>query len=297
MKQLLDKEHIFIAQPPLYRVKRGKAEQYINTEQEMKTFLLNQGMEGLELTACADGKAFTPKKTKDLLELLVKLEKLSHAIERRGVKFGEYLESKQEKTKKLPLYRIKTAGEETYLYSDEEIAAYKGSGDAEKEIEMEGDSAAKSREKNTIIVQEFYEARELEKMSNEMEKYDVDISDYAKKPVEKKDEGSKKIKKQVKPIFVLADGKEILSLSELLSHVLKEGEKGLAIQRYKGLGEMNPDQLWETTMDPERRTLQKVTIEDVVKADEMFTVLMGDNVESRREFIMKHARDVTNLDV
>jgi len=101
----------------------------------------------------------------------------------------------------------------------------------------------------------------------------------------------------VKPIFVLADGKEILSLSELLSHVLKEGEKGLAIQRYKGLGEMNPDQLWETTMDPERRTLQKVTIEDVVKADEMFTVLMGDNVESRREFIMKHARDVTNLDV
>jgi len=297
MKQLLDKEHIFIAQPPLYRVKRGKAEQYINTEQEMKTFLLNQGMEGLELTARADEKAFTSKKAKDLLELLVKIEKLSHAIERRGVKFGEYLESKQENTKKLPLYRIKTGGEETYLYSDEEIAAYRGSGDTEKEIEMEGDAAAKSREKNTIIVQEFYEARELEKMSREIEKYGMDISDYAKKSVEKKDEKSEKTKKQEKPIFTLGDGKEILSLSELLSHVLKEGEKGIAIQRYKGLGEMNPEQLWETTMDPERRTLQKVTIEDVVEADEMFTVLMGDNVESRREFIMKHARDVTNLDV
>ena len=90
---------------------------------------------------------------------------------------------------------------------------------------------------------------------------------------------------------------EAFSLKELLDHVLKEGEKGMTIQRYKGLGEMNPEQLWATTMDPERRTLQKVTIEDAVEADEMFTVLMGDNVTSRRNFIIEHARDVKNLDI
>ncbi|MFQ5953378.1 MAG: hypothetical protein ACE5JK_08290, partial [Candidatus Omnitrophota bacterium] len=84
---------------------------------------------------------------------------------------------------------------------------------------------------------------------------------------------------------------------KLLDCILREGEKGMTVQRYKGLGEMNPGQLWETTMDPDRRTLQKVTIEDAVEADEMFTVLMGDDVRLRRNFIVKHARDVKNLDI
>ena len=78
---------------------------------------------------------------------------------------------------------------------------------------------------------------------------------------------------------------------------MQEGEKGTIVQRYKGLGEMNPEQLWETTMDPDRRTLQKITIEDAVEADEMFTVLMGDDVRLRRNFIVKHAKDVKNLDI
>jgi len=294
MKELLDKEHIFIAQPPLYRVKRGKTEQYINTEQEMKSFLLNQGMEEMEVKSSGEEKAFTAKKLKEFLEILVKLEKLSHAIERRGVKFGEYLEAKQEKTKKLPLYRIKTEGEYKYLYSDEEISKFKGKGDEEKEIEMEeAQDTKQNARKDTLFIQEFYEARELEKISKEIEKYGADIRDYEKK-VQEKDEPKKK---KTKPIFTIKGADKIFSLSEFLKRVIKEGEKGLAIQRYKGLGEMNPEQLWETTMDPEKRTLQKVTIEDVVTADEMFTVLMGDNVESRREFIMAHARDVKNLDV
>jgi DNA gyrase subunit B len=89
----------------------------------------------------------------------------------------------------------------------------------------------------------------------------------------------------------------LANLEEVLRYVQTEGKKGLAIQRYKGLGEMNPEQLWETTMDPEKRTVLKVTLEDVVEADKTFTTLMGDEVEPRREFIHKYAREVKNLDI
>ncbi|MBU0683890.1 MAG: DNA topoisomerase (ATP-hydrolyzing) subunit B [Candidatus Omnitrophica bacterium] len=291
MKELLDKEHIFIAQPPLFRVKRGKAEQYINTEQEMKAFLLDQGTEGLEVKNVEEDKNMTPKKLRELMDLLVKIEKLAHAIERRGIKIEKYLSLRNEKTKKLPAYKVKIAGEEKYLYSDDEIAKFR---DAKgKELDIEDEQEGKE---SAVTIQEFYEARELEKISKEIEKYKLDITSYA---VTEEEIHKKKDEKQVKTkaIVVINGEKEIKSLKEFLEYVLKEGEKGMTIQRYKGLGEMNPGQLWETTMDPDKRTLQKVTIEDAVKADEMFSVLMGDNVPARRDFILKHAKDIKELDV
>ncbi|MFH1310539.1 MAG: DNA topoisomerase (ATP-hydrolyzing) subunit B [Candidatus Omnitrophota bacterium] len=292
MKELLDKEHIFIAQPPLFRVKRGKAEQYINTEQEMKAFLLDQGTEGLEVKNVEEDKNMTPKKLRELMDLLVKIEKLAHAIERRGIKIEKYLSLRNEKTKKLPAYKVKIAGEEKYLYSDDEIAKFR---DAKgKELDIEDEQEGKE---SAVTIQEFYEARELEKISKEIEKYKLDITSYA--VTEEEETHKKKDEKQVKTkaIVVINGEKEIKSLKEFLEYVLKEGEKGMTIQRYKGLGEMNPGQLWETTMDPDKRTLQKVTIEDAVKADEMFSVLMGDNVPARRDFILKHAKDIKELDV
>ena len=91
--------------------------------------------------------------------------------------------------------------------------------------------------------------------------------------------------------------KDVESIKDIANHILEEAKKGYNIQRYKGLGEMNPDQLWETTMDPETRTLLKVSVEDVIEADEMFTVLMGDVVVPRKEFIETHALEVRNLDI
>jgi DNA gyrase subunit B len=301
MKDLVEKEHIYIAQPPLYRVKRGKKEQYISTEKEMKEFLIDQGTEGIEVE-CVDGKkTMTQKKLKDLLELLIRLEKLASGIERRGVKLSKYLTLQQQKTNKLPVYRAKVEGEYIYLYSDDELAKLRAKSGAEQELEMEGDEKSDHDEKaETVAVQEFYEAREIEKIAKEIAKFSLDIADYEREaPAEKEtyiEEKKKKKTKEEEPLFIVGE-EEIFSLNSLLHYVLKIGEKGMTIQRYKGLGEMNPDQLWETTMDPERRTLQQVTIEDVVEADEMFTVLMGDNVESRRRFIIEHARDVKNLDV
>jgi len=303
MKDILEKEYVYIAQPPLYRVKRGKSEQYISTEKEMKTFLIDQGAEGLEAEMIKGKKKIPPKKLKELSELLLKLEKLTNAIERRGVKLSTYLQLRQDKTQKLPLYKVKVEDEDQYLYSDDELAKLKAKEGKEKEIKMEGEEEKGEEKASTMVVQEFYEAREIEKISKEIAKYGLDIADYKKEKrkepeVFTKKNGPKKEKpKERKPLFLVNGEIEIFSLNGLLDHVLKEGGKGMTIQRYKGLGEMNPEQLWETTMDPEKRTLQKVTIEDAVEADEMFTVLMGDNVEPRRKFIIKHAREVKNLDI
>ncbi len=310
MKALIENEHVYIAQPPLYRVKRGKKESYINTEAEMKEFLIEEGMEDLKIENLAEKKQMTPAKMKSLLELLIRLEKISHGIERRGIKFGQYLSLADEKTKKLPIYRIKVDGEEKFLYSDEDLDKFsrqnKSKGEnGEKEIELQEEASPNEGEDSTITVQEFYEAKEIEKITKEIEKAGLDIADYDreapekeelyfKKPEEKKKKGGEK---KINPIFSINTEEKIYSLHGLLAYILKEGEKGLSIQRYKGLGEMNPEQLWETTMDPERRTLQKVTIEDAVEADMMFVVLMGDNVESRRTFIIEHAKEVKNLDI
>ncbi len=302
MRELLEKEHVYIAQPPLFRVKRGKTEQYINTEREMKKFLLDQGTEGIKVENIKEKKTMTPAKVRSFLELLIKLEKLASAVERRGVTMGEYLRLQQPKTQKLPLYKIEVEGKTQYLYSDSELVKLKAK--EGKEIVMEGETGqTKNENAGTIIVGEFYEARELEKISREIAKYGLDSGDYEEKPSGEKKKGIEenpsgaKLKKGKKPVFRVEGEKDIYSLRALFEHVIKEGEKGLTIQRYKGLGEMNPEQLWETTMDPEKRTLQKVTIEDIVEADEMFTVLMGDNVELRRAFILKNAREVKNLDI
>lgn len=301
MKDIVEKEHVYIAQPPLYRIKRGKKEQYISTEREMKTFLIEQGIEGMELYNAGSKSNVTAKKIEELLQLLLKLEKLSSAIERRGVKIGEYLSLRQEKTQKLPLYRLKVEETYQYLYDDDDLAKIKGKNEKQLDFSLKTDAQENESNEQILTVQEFYEARELEKISKEIAKYELDIADYAKEEVEKEQNTNKSLKKgkskEKKPIFVINKEKELFSLSELLQYVLKEGEKGMTIQRYKGLGEMNPEQLWETTMDPERRTLQKVTVEDAVEADEMFTVLMGDDVELRRDFIIRNAKDAKNIDV
>lgn len=304
MPKLIEGEHVYIAQPPLYKVKKGKSESYISTEREMKAFLVDRGIEGLVAEHVKEKKELTPAKLKELVELLLRLEKLSNAIERRGVKFSVYLKMRDSKTQKLPIYRIKVEEEYKYIYSDDELAQIKAkSSKTKKKAAPVESEAAQEEPENTLIVQEFYEARELDKIIKEIDKFDLDIADYEKEQAEevpvsgKKKTAKSETKKEGKPLFMINDAAAVYSLKELMNYVIREGEQGMTIQRYKGLGEMNPEQLWETTMDPERRTLQKVTIEDAAAAESMFSILMGDDVESRREFIITHAKDVKNLDI
>ncbi|MCX6354035.1 MAG: DNA topoisomerase (ATP-hydrolyzing) subunit B [Candidatus Aureabacteria bacterium] len=288
MRPLIEQGHVYIAQPPLYKVKRKKTERYVENDREMNSILLDLGCEELKIVRVEDRKEFDGARLRGILDLLVELEYLSGILKRKGVKFDEYMSHRDKETNKLPLYKVKTDGEEQYLFTDEELAKLTEQEEKKRgkelEILIEGEGA-KEQERG-IEVFELYEARELSRVLDALMKADMKLEH---------------IIQSRKAIFELHGAAEtavrIYSLMGVLITVREVGKKGMTIQRYKGLGEMNPEQLWETTMDPERRTMLKVTLEDAVAADRTFTVLMGSEVEPRRKFIEENALHVRNLDV
>ena len=290
MLQLVEKGHIYIARPPLYKIKRGKREEYIDTEDEMNDLLIEIGTEEMEVKRLKDKNVLKDKKLKTLLSLLNELENLSHSIERRGVKFSKYLGFRHKKTKKLPPYRVNVEEEPIFLYNEDELAKLikqeeKRMG-KELVIKESGEKLTREEVAKAIDVTEIYEARELDKIILKIDQLKIDVANYdpaKKSPLYKvKTENEKKT---------------LNSLKELLSYVKTVSKQGMSIQRYKGLGEMNPGQLWETTMDPDKRVILQVTIADAAEAGKMFTVLMGDQVAPRKEFIQRHAHEVKNLDI
>jgi len=283
MPKLIEEGHVYIAQPPLYKIKRGNREEYIQTEQQMDDMLLDLGREGHKFARLKDKQTFTDNQFKDLLHLLVELEKLARNLEKKGVDFAKYFSFRHPKTKKMPIYRVKVEGKELFLYSDKELAILTNKEGKEAELD----------------VLELFEAPEIEQIVVKIEKLGLGITTYC--PEAPKDISVKEANKiKLKALYRITNEKEskdIFSLKEVLTYIKEAATKGMHIQRYKGLGEMNPQQLWETTMDPEKRTILQVTLEDVVEADKMFTVLMGDQVEPRRQFIEDYAHQVKNLDV
>jgi len=276
MPKLIEDGYVYIAQPPLYRVKRGNREEYIQTEEEMSNLLLDLGREGLKLENLKTKHIYTEAQFKEILENLMELEKYRVILEKRGVKLQEIWHFRSQKPKKLPIFKVKV-GQKTHFISNEE--------DLEK-ITAEDESAE---------VIELFEIQEIEKILQKIEKMGLDTTYYIPPPKD----ATLPAKKE-KPLFRIIEDKqiyELYSLKEILDFVKENATKGMTIQRYKGLGEMNPQQLWGTTMDPQRRTLLKVTLEDAVEVDRMFTVLMGEEVEPRKEFIENYAHEVKNLDI
>ncbi|MCX5696599.1 MAG: DNA topoisomerase (ATP-hydrolyzing) subunit B [Candidatus Omnitrophica bacterium] len=283
LPKLVEDGYVYIAQPPLFKIKRGQREEYIQTEKQMDELVLELGREGHKFLRVKDKQSFTDNQFKDLLQLLVELEKIGKNLDKKGVDFTKYLSFRHLKTKKMPIYRVKVEGKEHFLYSDKELASLtdKDGKDAEQDV------------------MELFEAHEVEQIVAKIEKLGLDITTYASEAIPAK-EGAAKESKKIKVPYRITNEKEdqdLFNLKEVLSFIKEAATKGMHIQRYKGLGEMNPHQLWETTMDPEKRTLLKVTVEDAVAVDKMFTVLMGDQVEPRREFIENYAHQVKNLDI
>jgi len=284
MPKLVEEGYVYIAQPPLYKIKRGQREEYIQTEQQMDDLLLDLGREGHRFVRLKDKQAFTDNQFKDLLRLLVELEKIGKNLEKKGVELTKYLSFRHPKTKKMPIYRVKMEGKDHFLYTDKELAALT----AKHEKESEPD------------VMELFEAQDVEQIVAKIEKLGLDISTYSQERVAQKETSKKEAEKKPKAAYRITNEKEqkdLFDLREVLAYIKEAAAQGMHIQRYKGLGEMNPQQLWDTTMDPGKRTILKVTLEDAVETDKMFTVLMGDAVEPRREFIENHAHQVKNLDI
>ena len=296
--KLIEEGHVYIAQAPLYKIKRGQREEYIQTEEQMNEIMLDMGREGLILINQKDKKAYSDNQLKEILNLLFEARNYGQIIDKKGVNFAKYLTFRHHKTKKLPIYRVKVDGNAHFIYSDAELAKLTA-------------KTQKGEEEPDIL--EIFEAIELDKIAARLSKLGLDINDYAQDESQRNSSPIKHKKSPARPrplfkIITTKEGKkdkkekkqkELLfyCLIDILDYVRQEARQGINIQRYKGLGEMNPGQLWDTTMNPEKRTILKVTLEDAVEADRIFTVLMGDSVESRREFIEEYSHQVKNLDV
>jgi DNA gyrase subunit B len=291
---LIEKGHIYIAQPPLFKVKRGKQEEYVQTEEQMNEMLLNFGCEGVSLkTNGAKGQIEGPE-LKEILKLIQAMEDLTGSLARKGISADQYIKA-HDKKKGFPVYHFRVPGEglEMFLYSDaerkENQKKYAAKAVTEAPQPEEGEEGAPAAPEELYEEVEIPEAAEYDKIVKRFAKFGLEIEDYVGGE-ENKFLVARKGKKETE----YHDAK---SLEAVLRYVKKSGKDGINVQRYKGLGEMNPTQLWETTMDPARRTVLRVTLEDAVEADEIFTVLMGDQVEPRRKFIERHAKAVRNLEI
>ncbi|HNR93946.1 MAG TPA: DNA topoisomerase (ATP-hydrolyzing) subunit B [Kiritimatiellia bacterium] len=296
MPQLVEKGYIYIAQPPLYKIKRKKREQYLDSDEALTKILLDLGSDDVKLLNPAGEEVLPDKALIRLLELLSEIETLGNRIQRRGAVFSEFLTRRDPKTGRFPQYRVAITYRDTsetehfYAYDERELRKLREEAEKKLGLQLEiftnGENVESKPDQSGLRWVEFYGAVDLAKAVAKLEKMGFSLDQY--QPAEE-------------PIYFLADEKDqrtpIGSLPDLLDAVRNLGRRGLVIQRYKGLGEMNPEQLWETTMHPENRKLVKVVLEDDVRADEIFTILMGDDVGPRREFIEQNALNVQNLDV
>ena len=286
MRPLIDGGYVYIAQPPLYKIKRGKREEYIESEEEMNNLILDMGREGLKFEKLKGKQVFSDAQFTDILHIIDELGTIQESLSKRGVDFENYIKNYDQKTKKMPVYIAKVDGKHHFVYSDGELA-----------------KLTKDDEEAQYV--EVFEREELELIQGRLVKYGLSCDEYLKSD-QSDAAGGKAAKKKadapvLKPLFGITEEEkdkfEFFSLEEALDFVKKQANKGMQIQRYKGLGEMNPQQLWDTTMDPQRRAILKVTLEDAVEVERIFSMLMGDEVGPRREFIENFAHEVRELDV
>lgn len=287
MPELVRRGHIYVAQPPLYGVKAGRKQVYVQNEREMDSFLLQNGLEGLRVTPPGSEKELPRTQLEKVVTGIVTVEKFLSGIARKGIDPKRYLAARDEKTGRLPLYRVIVGEEERFLFSGEELAQLAA---AEEErggetVVLADQESEEASEEAGIKVSELYESREFEKAIQSLAAAGVDVGRYFDAD---------------RPVYQLSHSEgttEVLSLKGLVEAVRALGRKGITLQRYKGLGEMNPQQLWETTMDPDKRVVLKIVLEDAVAAEETFSMLMGTEVAPRRDFIEESAHWVRNLDI
>ena len=286
MPELVEGGYIYIAQPPLYKVKRGKKEQYIKDEQEMFDYLVNQASTNTEVTSAGD--LIDGKKLKKILEQVAKFKRYSQRLVKRM--------GNDSKLRDLILDAFVGNGG---VLTENKIRLKKVFSEQDLMATIEGKIAGAGYKtelsddpsNDLVEIEVFFESGGSVIFNWNMASYvDFQKSLDFKTILDESFAAPYTLTKK-------GDTQKFEDKVELYDAVIAASKNDIYIQRYKGLGEMNPEQLWETTMDPEKRTLLQVRIEDAVETDEIFTILMGDQVEPRRQFIEDNALDVKNLDV
>jgi len=279
MPQVVERGHLYIAQPPLYKVKKGKTEQYLANDDELNRFLMTQAAEERAVKLPGRTRTLEGVELRNILERLARYRLMINLLARRG-----YEQALIETLLAQGLREVGAFQDEDTL--EKARAAVEAAGFIAGDLERDEEHG-----RYTFDVRRKGRGRAPVRVGWDL----VSTPEY--RAVQALDQDLAELK--TAPILVTANGSEnsVAGRFELLDHLMDEAKRGMTVQRYKGLGEMNPGQLWETTMNPETRRLLQVTVADAVEADEMFTVLMGDAVEPRRKFIEENALDVRNLDI
>ena len=300
MVQLVKQGYVYIAQPPLYQIARKKRVEYVDDDAQMNRILIQLGTEDVRLRDLATGRELSEKQLAEILELLESLDKYVQALRRHGGDFGEYIECRHKTTHELPrhLVKVREGNDETvyYFHTEEELGEF---GAANADLKLFGEEsdttllekADKTRNGNTRRAThvELHESKAVMELLAKLERKGLNVEHYSA---------------QDHPLYELIEGegdratvKPLFSIAEILAGVKEAGKRGIQIKRFKGLGEMNANELFDTTMNPEKRKLLRIDMTNVLEAEEMFTKLMGDEVEPRRQFIEDNALNVRNLDV
>jgi len=304
MPELVKQGKIYIACPPLYLIKRKKREEYVDDDAALNKILISLGAEEVKLKNLADSKTFTPAQLREMLDLLQRLSKYSDSIRRHGGDFEAYLNERDKKTGVLPTYllKVREGNDEwvTYFPGEEQVREFAAENTDLNLFEVEAPEApiegevieqkpaAKAKKEDPSLrrrarLVELHESVPVQKLIDELAKKGLKVEHFSNHDA---------------PLFELIEGEgdkatthSVFSIPEILERIIEIGKRGLTIQRFKGLGEMNPKQLFETTMNPEKRRLLKVDLneQNALDADKMFTILMGDIVEPRRQFIEDNA--------
>jgi len=306
MQQLFVEDKIYIAQPPLYeiKVKGQKKSEYILSENQMHKRMIRKGLEGTELII-RDGKGkkaqasakskkassngtreVCDKELAELVKILAEAERIIMVLSRRGINFNNFIRAYYNPAKGgLPQFRICTENEEEIYYKIEEY---------DKRLD-ELKKQTEEQEEESIDAEELHEVDRINQINSQLTKqFGLDLNDFLSKPAK----GLSGEATQTKFELLSGDDKyPAASLGDICASIRQIGVKGIEIKRFKGLGEMNADQLWETTMNPKTRTLLSVKLDDAGEADRLFSILMGSDVEKRRNFIREHALEVQNLDI
>ena len=295
MKPLIEAGYVYIAKPPLFSVRRRKKEDYLESEDELDKFLFDSGIKRVNVHRTGEEVPLEMETVRLLTECIREYRRLTTGLIRHDIQPADYLLERNESSGEFPIVQVnvrESDGTSTRYYATDEDAEAKLTQEQnerlnlEQPIELEEDEEAPALHPSIEVIR-IYEAKHMGELARRLEELNFSVAAI---------DGDNDT-----ALFSLAgdsgDPKDLNSILELYDAINNAGRQGSQIQRYKGLGEMNPDQLWETTMDPERRALIRVNLEDAFQAERIFTLLMGDDVEPRRNYIEKYASTVKDLDI